>query len=63
MSTLCAEVQQYGTAWCTAKQTIYFLKAAGETVPITPVAHWALYLESQAKMEKILEDGNNNKKG
>lgn len=56
MSTLCAEVQQYRTTQCIAKQTICFSKAASEIVSITPGAHWASYLELQAKMQKILED-------
>lgn len=58
MSTLRAEAQQYRTTQCTAKQTICFSKAASEIVSITPVAHWASYLELQAKMQKILEDEN-----
>lgn len=59
MSTLCAEVQQCSTTWCTAKQTMCFLKAESEIVSITPVAHWALYVELQAEMQKIMEDRNN----
>lgn len=48
--------------WYIAKHTIFFLKAVGELVSIFPVAHWALHLALQVKIQKMLKGGNKKKK-